>query len=353
MCIVTTDLIFHDFFKKHVLSPGHPESPDRLTAAMDYLRAAGLLENNHLEMVTPERASIADILKLHSDTYIDNVREKSERGGGFFTLDTSVNRYTFDAALLAAGGGIEAVSRVMEGVSDNAFVLCRPPGHHAEHSRAFGFCFMNNVAIAAKYLLEEKEIRKIIILDYDAHHGNGTQNMFYDDNRVLYIGLHQDGRTLFPGSGFTNERGIKDGVGYTVNLPMYPGSGNVSYGTVFDEIIVPAFNCYKPEFVLVSSGFDCHFNDPLTTLGLTTEGIAMMNKYLHDLALHHSEGRLVYFLEGGYNLGAMGSGVLNTIEELIGTEITKYGDVYQESDNCIVYTKELVKKTKENILDSL
>lgn len=350
---ITTDLFFHDIFTKHELSPGHPESPKRLITALDRMKKAGLLESDSIEMITPDKGSMKDIVKLHGEAYLSNVREKSERGGGFFTMDTSVNSYTYDAALFAAGGGIQAVDRVLEGISDNGFVLCRPPGHHAEHSRAFGFCFINNIAVAAKYLIDEKGIERVLILDYDAHHGNGTQDMFYAENRVLYLGIHQDGRTLFPGSGFSSEHGIGEGKGYTVNLPMYPGAGDISYKHIFDEIVVPVFDAYKPEFVLVSTGFDCHFDDPLTTLGLTTQGIAMMNKYLNDLAKRHAQGRLVYFLEGGYNLDAVGSGSLNIMEELTGSSITKFNDAHIESDNCTNYTIELVETIKQDVFDLL
>lgn len=239
-----TDLVYHDEFVKHVMSPGHPESPDRLRSAMKSISAAGLLENVQVNLHTPQKASLDKIHPIHDEIYLEGIREKSEKGGGFYTMDTAVNSHTYDAALLAAGGGIETVDRIMQGDSSNAFVMCRPPGHHAEYKRAFGFCFINNVAVAAEHLLNDYNMQRIIIVDYDAHHGNGTQRTFYSSNNVLYVGLHQDGRTLFPGSGFPDEVGEGVGKGYTINLAMYPGAGDASYKLVFDRVLDPLFESY-------------------------------------------------------------------------------------------------------------
>ncbi len=344
-----TDLVFHEKFTKHILSPGHPESPERLKTALDYAKAAGLLDSGKIHLLSPRAAELDEILPLHGKDYLENVREKSERGGGFFTLDTSVNEHTYDAAILAAGGGILAVDRIMAGESKNAFLLCRPPGHHAEYSRAFGFCFINNIAVAANHLIKKKGLERILIVDYDAHHGNGTQDAFYSSNQVLYIGLHQDGRTLFPGSGFPNELGSQSGSGYNINLSMYPGAGDTSYRLAFEEIIDPVAEAFQPEFVLVSAGFDGHFEDSLTSLGLTTTGLAMMNEKLGDIAKTYSKERLAVFLEGGYSLDIMGHASQNLLEELSGTKITNFGDTHSESEICTEYTKELVKVLKEKL----
>lgn len=349
---MTTDLVFHEKFTKHILSPGHPESPERLKTALEYTRGAGLLDSGDVHLLTPQAAELEDIIPLHGKAYLENVREKSERGGGFFTLDTSVNEHTYDAAMLAAGGGILAVDRILNGESENAYVLCRPPGHHAEQSRAFGFCFINNIAVAANHLLQKKGLGRILIVDYDAHHGNGTQDAFYSSDQVLYIGLHQDGRTLFPGSGFPNEIGSESGVGYNINLSMYPGAGDTSYRLAFEEIVEPVAEAFRPEFVLVSAGFDGHFEDPLTSLGLTTSGLAMMNKKLMEIAQTYAKNRLAVFLEGGYSLGIVGGGSQNLLEELSGTDVTSFGDTHTESEICTEYTKELVKVLKEKLKDT-
>jgi len=348
---MATDIIFHELFTKHELQPGHPESPERLISALKYIRDAGLLDTGNVNLVTPECADVNAIHPLHHQSYLEQVREKSEKGGGFFTLDTSVNEYTYEAALLAAGGGIMAVDRVLRGTSANAYVLCRPPGHHAETARAFGFCFINNIAVAAHHLTSECGIERILILDYDAHHGNGTQDAFYDRDDVLYIGMHQDGRTLFPGSGFPDEIGSGKGRGYNVNLAMYPGAGDVSYQLAFEEIVEPLADSFVPDIVLVSAGFDAHFKDPLTNLGLTTTGLVMVNSKMKSIADRHSKGRIVTFLEGGYNLTAMGRGSLNLVEVMSGSSITQFDDSHKESKICTEYNEKLINVLKGSILE--
>lgn len=321
---------------------GHPESPDRLRSAMSYAKKAGLIENDRLNLLTPEPVSLDTVYSIHDKHYLDGIRKKSEQGGGFYTLDTAVNQYTFQAALLAAGGGVNAVDRIMAGSTSNAFVLCRPPGHHAEIERAFGFCFINNIAVAANHLIRNHKLDRIMIVDYDAHHGNGTQNSFYSSNQVLYVGLHQDGRTLFPGSGFPDEIGTGKGQGYTLNLAMYPGAGDKSYELAFTEVIEPLAKSFKPEFILTSIGFDGHYKDPLTSLGLTTSGFSMMNNRLNHIATTHASGKLACFLEGGYDLTVMGMCSLNLLEELIGIEITEFDEKHTESESCTQYTKDLI-----------
>ncbi len=339
---MTTDLIYHETFMKHILSLGHPESPRRLKVALESIGSTGLVESSKVIIVKPEKADLNEVRAMHGDDYIQELHAKSEKGGGSFTMDTSANRYTYDAALLAAGGGILAVNRIQDGVSENAYVLCRPPGHHAEHSRAFGFCFINNIAVAAQHLIEKRNLERVLIVDYDAHHGNGTQSAFYSSNRVLYVGLHQDGRTLFPGSGFPNEIGSGKGEGYNVNLAMHPGAGDRSYEMAFQRVVEPIAASFNPEFILVSVGFDGHFSDPLTSLGLTTSGLSTMNAKLHAMARKHSRGRLAFFLEGGYNLDIVGRGSQNLVEQLAGAQITRFEDSHTESENCTEYTKVLL-----------
>ncbi|MFW9843169.1 MAG: histone deacetylase [Candidatus Thorarchaeota archaeon] len=301
------------------------------------------MEKDRLNLFTPEPVSLDLVYSIHDRQYLEGVRGKSKQGGGFYTLDTSVNQYTYDAALLAAGGGVGAVERIMTGTSKNAFVLCRPPGHHAEFERAFGFCFINNIAVAANHLVQNHGLNRIMIVDYDAHHGNGTQNSFYSSNKVLYVGLHQDGRTLFPGSGFPDEIGTGHGKGYTLNLAMYPGAGDKSYELAFDRVIEPLADSFKPEFILVSVGFDAHYKDPLTSLGLTTSGYAMMNARLNRIAKRHTSGRIACFLEGGYNLDVMGMCSVVLLEELMGVSISDYQEEYKENETTTQYTKDLIE----------
>ncbi len=347
--LLVTGLVFHSEFLKHEMSLGHPESPERLRSAMSAIEATGLVEKGIIQLHEPGIPTMDTIYRLHDREYVEGVRTKSEMGGGFYTLDTSVNSHSYKAALLAAGGASMAVDRVMDSSIENAFLLCRPPGHHAERQRAFGFCFINNIAVAALHLLEKHGLNRVMIVDYDAHHGNGTQNAFYSDSRVLYVGLHQDGRTLFPGSGFPNEIGEKEGRGYNVNLAMYPGAGNWSYGQAFSRVIEPLAESFRPQFVLASVGYDGHYMDPLTSLGLTSTGFASMNSKLMEMAQRHSRGHLVCTLEGGYNLDVMAMGSANLVEQLSGSEVTSYQDSYEESDTSMKHTESLVTYLEETI----
>ncbi len=342
--IMVTDLVYHDLFVKHEMSTGHPENPNRVISALKYIENAGFFNNEQMNLLTPIAPDINEIYEIHDKSYIEGINEKSRKGGGFYTLDTQVNTYTYDAALLAAGGGIQTVDRIMIKKAQNAFLLCRPPGHHAEYTRAFGFCFINNIAVAAKHLLTKYGLSRIMIIDYDAHHGNGTQNAFYSSNQVLYLGFHQDGRTLFPGSGFPDEMGKDKGYGYTVNLAMYPGAGDVSYEMAFSEVVEPIAETFNPEFILVSVGFDGHYKDPLTSLGLTSSGFSLMNERIKQISAKYASNRLACFLEGGYNLDIMGMGTLNLVEELLGEKITHFDDQHKESDICKEYTKELIHR---------
>ncbi len=340
---MTTDVLFHDLFIKHEISPGHPECPERVVRAIEAIERTHLLERGLVRIVEPNKADLEELTMTHDRRYLDAIRHKSEQGGGFFTADTGVNRYTYDAALLAAGGGIMAVDRVLDGSCDNALLLCRPPGHHAEYDRALGFCFINNIAVAAHHLTKTRDLDRVIIVDYDAHHGNGTQNAFYRSRRVLYIGLHQDGRTLFPGTGRIEEIGEGEGEGYNINLPVYPGTGDRSYEKIFSEVIEPVVMSYKPQFILVSAGFDCHHADPLTSMGLTLRGIALMNRQLKNFAQTQCRGKLAFFLEGGYNLDVVASATQNLVEELCGSEVTMFDDRHEESIICRQYTDQLIE----------
>lgn len=346
---MVTDLVYHDEFTKHEMAVGHPENPQRLRSALKGIETTGLIDEGKITLHTPGEPSLSHIHRLHDIQYIEGIKRKSEKGGGVYTLDTSVNSHSYKAALLAAGGGLEAVDRVLSGTSRNAFVLCRPPGHHAEYTRAFGFCFINNVAVAAAHLIEDCGLQRVMIVDYDAHHGNGTQNAFYGTNKVLYVGLHQDGRTLFPGSGFPNEIGEGEGEGYTVNLSMYPGAGDASYRQVFTEVVEPLAESFKPEFVLVSVGYDGHFKDPLTSLGLTTAGFAFMNSRLVSMGEQYASGSIVCFLEGGYNLDVMSMGATNLVQRLSGSDVSEFEDMYKESDKSRGHTDSLVEYLAKTI----
>lgn len=340
---MTTDLVYHDIFTKHEMDQGHPESPLRVQHTILYLKESRVFDNGKIRLVTPSAVNLDEILAIHEKSYLNRLKEISESGGGYFTLDTQANRYTYDAAIIAANGGVMAVDRILDGVSKNAVLLCRPPGHHAEASRAFGFCFINNIAVAANHLIDCRGIERVMIVDYDAHHGNGTQNAFFTTNKVLYVGIHQDGRTLFPGTGFIDEIGVDKGTGYNINVPLYPKAGNKSYEIVFDEIVKSVASSFKPEFILVSAGYDAHFRDPLTSLGLTFDGFAMMNKMLVEMANDHCNGRLAFFLEGGYDLEVLSTCIKNLLEEISGEDVEIHKETNHEGDYAIDRTKEIVK----------
>lgn len=338
-----TDIVYHDVFTKHEMGSRHPESPLRIQHTMLHLKKSGILDLEKIRIVTPKAASLEDVVSIHDRAYLDKIREISENGGGYFTLDTQSNRHTYDAAIIAAGGGIMAVDNILDGISDNAVLLCRPPGHHAESSRAFGFCFINNIAVAANHLIERRGIERVMIVDYDAHHGNGTQNAFFSTNKVLYIGIHQDGRTLFPGTGFIDEIGMGEGTGYNINVPLYPGTGDKSYEMVFNDVVKQFASKYRPEFILVSAGFDAHFGDPLTSLGLTFIGFAMMNRVLVEMAKEYCRGRIVFFLEGGYNLEVLSNCIRNLLEEMTDEDVEICDESYVESHHVINRTREIIK----------
>ncbi|MEM2142197.1 MAG: histone deacetylase [Candidatus Thorarchaeota archaeon] len=347
---MVTDLVFHEMFLKHVISHGHPERPERVQRSLETIREAGLLERE-VRLLTPTLPDTRPLLRIHGKDYLQSLERMSKMGGGYFTPDTAGNPYTYEAALLAASGGIEAVKRIRQDASNNAYVMCRPPGHHAERSRALGFCFINNIAVAAQYLVDELDTKRVMIVDYDAHHGNGTQNAFYDTEQVLYVGLHQDGRTLFPGTGYPDEIGEGKGRGYNVNLPLHPGAGDRDYELLFERVIEPIGEVYKPEFVLVSAGFDCHFDDPLTNLGLSLRGIAAMNRRITRLAKSHSRGRVAFFLEGGYNLDVMARASLNLVEELTGRDVTDYDEGHVKTSGRIEETDRLADYVERKLHD--
>lgn len=347
-----TKIVYDDIFRLHEMTPGHPESPLRLNAAMHGIQAIKPTDTE-IEFLKPEPAELREVCQIHEEKYIEEIRNKSDKGGGFFTLDTTSNRHTYMASLLAAGGGILAIDEITRGSANNVFVLCRPPGHHAEFNRAFGFCFMNNIAIAAKHILNEKKYGRVLIVDYDAHHGNGTQNAFYRSKEVLYIGLHQDGRTLFPGTGFVEEIGEGEGKGYTVNIPMMPSAGDKSFETAFEQIVQPVAESYKPDFVLVSTGFDGHHQDPLAGLGLTIKGIASLNNSLMKIAEMYADGRIAFFLEGGYNLEVIKRATQNLIEELAGIQVKEFSDKFHEKEKHKDYIKTTVKEIEEILIGTL
>lgn len=296
-----TGFVYDERYLRHRPGEYHPERPARLEAIVKRLEETGLMAG--LVRVHPFEAPLPWIERLHDPDYITRFRQACEKGYSIFMVpDCGICPESYNIALLAAGGVMAGVEAVMKGLVQNAFCAVRPPGHHAERNRALGFCFFNNVAIAAVYLLEHFGLSRVAIVDWDVHHGNGTQHMFEEDPRVFYLSLHEDPHTCYPGTGFRHEQGKGAGKGTTLNLPLPPGSGDREYLQALQEEGLPKLRQFAPEFVLISAGFDAHQDDPLAHQNLTREAYKTMGRLILDVAQETAGGRLVSVLEGGYNL---------------------------------------------------
>jgi len=291
-----TGIGYDDIFLTHGVSE-HPERPERLRVIMQRLEETGLLDE--MLRMPVRAATVEELAALHDPSYVDEVRLLSESGGGDIDLDTRATEGTWDAACAAVGVCIDSARAVYDRDLDNAICLVRPPGHHARPSTGMGFCFFNNVALAAEALIQDGHER-VAIIDFDGHHGNGTQEMFYHRGDVLYVSLHQS--PLFPGTGTEDEVGVDEGMGLNVNLPVPRYAQDIHYLRAFDELILPLLAAYEPEMILVSAGFDAHFRDTLVQLGLTARGFFLMTVGLLTAARELCDGRLMMALEGGYDL---------------------------------------------------
>jgi len=259
---------------------------------------------------------LEELEMIHSPNYISYVQGVAEKGGGWLDSDTVMSPKSYQAALYAVGGLLVAVEAVMKGEADNAFALVRPPGHHAVRDRAMGFCIFNNVAIAARFALTKFNLDRVLIADFDVHHGNGTQDAFYADPKVLYFSTHQ--YPYYPGTGWIDEVGTGEGEGFTVNFPMTAGWGDDEYLRAFNEVLVPAARRFQPQLILVSAGFDPHWADQLAMMRVTITGFARMATILKELAAELCQGRLIFTLEGGYNIQVVASSVRTIFDVLLG-----------------------------------
>ncbi len=304
---MTTGLVYDPIYLEHDTGD-HVENPRRLVDAMFYLKETGIKER--LTTLPARPASLEELEVIHAPEYVSYVKSKAENGGGWLDPDTVISPKSYEAALYAAGGVLVAVEAVIKGRVDNAFALVRPPGHHAVRDRAMGFCIFNNVAIAAEFALSKFN------LNFDVHHGNGTQDAFYADPKVLYFSTHQ--YPFYPGTGWMDEIGTGAGEGTTVNFPMAAGWGDEEYLRAFNEVLVPVARRFQPELILVSAGFDPHWADHLATMKVTITGFAQMATILKELAAELCQGRLVFTLEGGYNLRVVASSIKATFDVLLG-----------------------------------
>lgn len=299
--------------------PGNPESPQRLEAIMQVWQDTRLLERLIALPVTP--ATDKQLLRVHSQKHLNTIAYANDRGGMQIDGDTYMNAFSRQAAYLAAGAAINAVDAVMQGQVDAAFSLGRPPGHHATRDLAMGFCLFNNAAVAAQYALDKYKLERLLIMDFDVHHGNGTQDIFYGSPNVYYFSTHR--YPFYPGSGHWRDIGADEGRGFTFNVPLPHSVGNDQYARIFDELLYPEMERYQPQLVIVSAGYDAHWSDPLGALTLLdATGFAYMTRVLHSIAKEFAGGKIVLLLEGGYNLDALAWCSYASVEALFGNTVT-------------------------------
>jgi acetoin utilization deacetylase AcuC-like enzyme len=310
-------LVYDPIYLEHDTG-GHVENSRRLTETMSHLTKTGIKDK--LTSLAPRAASVEELAMVHTPEYISYVKAKAAEGGGWLDPDTVISPKSYEAALYAAGGVIVAVEQVMNGAVDSAFALVRPPGHHAVRSRAMGFCIFSNVAIAARFARARFKLERVLIADFDVHHGNGTQEAFYSDPEVLYFSTHEF--PFYPGTGRTEEIGTGEGEGTTVNFPMVAGWGDEEYLQAFHEVLVPVARRFRPQLILVSAGFDAHWADQLAMMQVTVTGFAQMTIVLKELAAELCRGNLVFALEGGYNLQALASSIKAVFDVLLGNPET-------------------------------
>ncbi len=304
-------LVIDRRYMDHFAGQVHPERPARIGTMIEMSTE---LKRSDLKICAPREATLEELALCHSDGYLLTIERSATRERTDFDPDTHACARTWSTSRLAAGGVLTAVEAVLDGEANNAFAMVRPPGHHALPGRAMGFCFLNNVAIAANWLIKVRGKHRILILDWDVHHGNGTQEIFYDSPNVLYMSIHQ--YPFYPGTGWLDEIGTGSGVGFTVNAPMPASFGDAEYLQVFDRLFLPVARQFKPEFVLISAGFDAHFRDPLGGMRLTEKGFLAMTRRLQLVADECCNGKIVAALEGGYDLRALANSSRTVIEEL-------------------------------------
>jgi acetoin utilization deacetylase AcuC-like enzyme len=310
MTILYTDPLFlkHD-------TGNHPENAGRLRAVTARLMKAGLDKMCRAGEYQPLAEEV--VRSVHDAKHVQAAKQVAEHGGGRLDADTVVSKDSYAVALAAAGACVAAVDAVVKGTDRNALCLVRPPGHHATPTKSMGFCLFNNVALAARHARKAHEITKVLIVDFDVHHGNGTQDIFYEDPDVTFLSIHRYGMGFYPGTGAADETGRGKGLGHTHNVPVRFGTGRKDYHGAFAKALEKAADQIKPELVLVSAGFDAHARDPIGSLGLEVEDFTVLTKLVLDVARTHAKGRLVSCLEGGYNLDVLADSVKTHLEELL------------------------------------
>jgi acetoin utilization deacetylase AcuC-like enzyme len=318
----------HQLYLEHRTGIMHPESPQRLQSIYSMLDHKDF--GADLVPIEPRFATLDEILWVHDPQYVDLILDSAGRTQVRYDPDTVASPQTYKAAWLAAGGVMEAIKAVLTKRVRNAFALVRPPGHHAHRDRAMGFCIFNNEAIGARYAMKVHGIERVLIVDWDVHHGNGIQSIFYDDPQCLYFSAHRV--AFYPWTGEEQEVGAGAGEGYVVNVPLEPGCSNTCYGNAFRQLLWPIAQQYQPELIMVSAGFDTHHNDPLGSMNVTAEGFARMTSLLMELAAELCDERLVLVLEGGYNPQALRDSVEMVLWELLGDSMINTKEMQQVED---------------------
>ncbi len=306
-----TGLVLDERYTRHDTGEGHPERSQRIEVLLSSIH-----EGPGLRCIAPRLATADEITLVHDDRHFAAVASTSGVERTSFDADTPVSAASFDTACLAAGGLLALIDEVLAGSVANGFAMVRPPGHHAERDRAMGFCLFNNIAVGAAYLRKRYGLDRVLIMDWDVHHGNGTQHSFYDDPGVLFLSTHR--YPFYPGTGALDEVGRGDGVGYTVNVPFPGGFGDADYEAAFEAVVVPIAEAYAPQFVLISAGFDPHARDPLGGMAVTEAGFARMARTLLGVAARSAEGRCIAVLEGGYDLDAIRDSSAAVLAQLMG-----------------------------------
>lgn len=312
---MTTAYVYDPIFLKHT-APNHPENAQRLKSAHNFLSTQGLLDE--MAALPARPATGMELGMAHPQFYIERIEMASRQSVSHLNPDTYLTQNSYQAASTAVGGLIDLSLAVARGEVDNGMALIRPPGHHATADEAMGFCLFANVALAARAIQSQTQFQRIAIIDFDVHHGNGTQDILYEDSTVFFASSHQ--YPFFPGSGSKFETGQGPGQGTTLNIPLAPFTGDDAFEALYTEVVFPALHRFQPEFILVSAGYDAHWQDPLAYLGLSNMGYARLSQLLVAEAAALCEGRIVFALEGGYNLRVLSHGVANSVRCLLGRQ---------------------------------
>lgn len=326
----STGIVRDERYINHITDDYHPENPDRLRSIYAMLQEDDM-EGSFTDIL-PRLATREELEMVHLPSYVDLIASTADQPARRLDPDTVASPKSYEAALLAVGGVLESINTVLQGKADNAFALVRPPGHHAERNRAMGFCIFNNIAIGAKYAMKAHGLERTLIIDWDVHHGNGTQNAFYADRTALYFSTHRYG-FFYPGTGDPAEVGAGEGEGFTINVPMSPGSGDAEYGNIFLHLLRPIALAYKPQIILVSAGFDTYSRDPLGGMAMTDGGYARLTNIIMDIARETCGGNIVIALEGGYDLTGLARSVRAVLKELQGDSIIDVAEFERDENN--------------------